>query len=259
MDAADQVFEVMDREVNRIRNAHMPIISVMLTDLQKVSLENVQKCVAFDDNRRTTRTNTGSAVVLNTMYALTSYHLTKKATNFFIGEYEANKIAEAPESDLALLKFIQPTPFKTIALADENPKDDERIIFGGYPGSAAGFVALGAHSMPPPNSRAILIEKGEATVVMGGKTMKAFSAAILDIAYELGGMSGGIVINADGKLLGINSQEFTYSHYKRFAPILNQLGVEVNSEILRLPGDHLLIYSQLSDIKKMLRLHNVDL
>ena len=155
--------------------------------------------------RQAISSGAGSGVIISEDgYILTNNHVIDGADSVYVTttddkEYEANVVATEPDADLALLKVANVTSLRAAELGDAN---DLRVGQDVY---AIGN-ALGQY----PNSvtKGIISGLGRPiTAVSSGLrgNLQEFEDLIQTDAAINSGNSGGPLVNADGKVIGINT------------------------------------------------------
>lgn len=160
--------------------------------------------------------STGSGVIIsNKGYIVTNNHVIKDATKVDITlsdnrKFEAEVMGTDPSTDLAVLKITgKNLPVVDLANSDE-AKVGEWVLAIGNPFELTSTVTAG-----------IISAKGRDISILNGQY--SIESFIQTDAAVNPGNSGGALVNADGKLIGINTAIYapsgTYAGYSFAVPI----------------------------------------
>ena len=155
--------------------------------------------------RQAISSGAGSGVIISEDgYILTNNHVIDGADSVYVTttddkEYEANVVATEPDADLALLKVANVTSLRAAELGDANDLRVGQDVYaignalGQYPNSVTKGIVSGL-------GRPI-------TAVSSGLrgNLQEFEDLIQTDAAINSGNSGGPLVNADGKVIGINT------------------------------------------------------
>ncbi|MAU34016.1 hypothetical protein CL689_00045 [Candidatus Saccharibacteria bacterium] len=155
--------------------------------------------------RQAISSGAGSGVIISEDgYILTNNHVIDGADSVYVTttddkEYEANVVATEPDADLALLKVANVTSLRAAELGDANDLQVGQDVYaignalGQYPNSVTKGIISGL-------GRPI-------TAVSSGLrgNLQEFEDLIQTDAAINSGNSGGPLVNADGKVIGINT------------------------------------------------------
>jgi len=155
--------------------------------------------------RQAISSGAGSGVIISKDgYILTNNHVIDGADSVYVTttddkEYEANVVATEPDADLALLKVANVTSLRAAELGDANDLRVGQDVYaignalGQYPNSVTKGIVSGL-------GRPI-------TAVSSGLrgNLQEFEDLIQTDAAINSGNSGGPLVNADGKVIGINT------------------------------------------------------
>ena len=155
--------------------------------------------------RQAISSGAGSGVIISKDgYILTNNHVIDGADSVYVTttddkEYEANVVATEPDADLALLKVANVTSLRAAELGDANDLQVGQDVYaignalGQYPNSVTKGIISGL-------GRPI-------TAVSSGLrgNLQEFEDLIQTDAAINSGNSGGPLVNADGKVIGINT------------------------------------------------------
>ncbi|WP_298171834.1 serine protease [Novosphingobium sp.] len=115
------------------------------------------------------------------------------------GGYAATIAAYSPQRDLALLKLKPGASLNALTLFSGAPTDSEEVYAAGYPGNVDMAEGLSMGDLVSP--QAAVKTRG---YVSAGRSSKAFDT-ILHTAPIGSGNSGGPLLDACGRVLGVNS------------------------------------------------------
>lgn len=172
----------------------------------------------FDRPQTRTVTSFGSGVIISTDgYIITNNHVVDGAKNISVSlndsrTFEAKLIGADPTVDIALLK-VDAKDLPTIPFGDSDKiKLGEWVLAVGNPFNLTGTVTAG-----------IISAKARSTAVEGPAGTAKIARYIQTDAAVNRGNSGGALVDAQGRLIGINTMIFSetgnYSGYSFAVPI----------------------------------------
>ncbi len=172
----------------------------------------------FDRPQSRTVTSFGSGVIISTDgYIITNNHVVEGAKSISVSlndgrSFEAKLIGADPTVDIALLK-VDAKDLPTIPFGDSDKiKLGEWVLAVGNPFNLTGTVTAG-----------IISAKARSTAVEGPQGNAQIARFIQTDAAVNRGNSGGALVDAQGRLIGINTMIFSetgnYSGYSFAVPI----------------------------------------
>lgn len=172
----------------------------------------------FDRPQSRKVTSFGSGVIISTDgYIITNNHVVEGSNNMSVSledgrSFDAKLIGTDPNTDIALLK-IDADNLPTIPFGDSDKIHlGEWVLAVGNPFNLTGTVTAG-----------IVSAKARTTVSGDGRGNEKMASFIQTDAAVNSGNSGGALVDAEGKLIGINTMIFSqtgnYSGYSFAVPI----------------------------------------
>jgi serine protease Do len=213
-----------DATVNAIEQVMPSVVNIAtatVVEYHDAAEDFFRQFFGFDRprQRREQINSIGSGVIIDKEgYILTNVHVTRRATRIQVKlqdgrEYEAERIGEAPNTDVALLKLHAKSgeTFKAIRFAaDDDLLLGETVIALGNPFGLGGTVTKGILSSktrrPPTGNEPLNVEDWLQT----------------DAAINPGN-SGGPLINLKGELIGLNVAVYAEGHGIGFAIPMKQV------------------------------------
>ncbi len=166
-----------------------------------------------NDNDELTETSLGSGVVLSEDgYIITNYHVVEGGEAYKVtidGQtYDADLVGSDPSSDIAVLKAQNASGLTAIELGDsDNLTIGEWVMSIGSPFGLEQSVATGIVSA---TNRSQIMDSSTSESGQQGETTVYTNMIQTDAAINPGN-SGGALVDADGKLIGINTLITSYS------------------------------------------------
>ena len=160
-----------------------------------------------------TETSLGSGVVLSEDgYIITNYHVVEGGEAFQVtvdgNTYEADLVGSDPSSDIAVLKAKDASGLTPVELGDsDNLTIGEWVMSIGSPFGLEQSVATGIVSA---TNRSQIMDSSTDAYGQQGDTTVYTNMIQTDAAINPGN-SGGALVNAEGKLIGINTLITSYS------------------------------------------------
>lgn len=166
----------------------------------------------------------GSGVIISeddtSYYVLTNNHVIYgdpsypvreyKVFDYKMNEYVGKLISANPEYDLAIIRFTKKDELLKLTLASENPSKDEVVIAIGQPEGQLNAITFG---------KVINYQTPSCTTCLPEESNVKFLCIYHD-AYTFHGNSGGMLINEQKQIIGINTFGSEKTNHSLAIPVL---------------------------------------